>query len=110
MYNFKCKKGMKTYSSPEYVQYWYNVTDYLINIMGDVVESAYLYLENVYTESSEEEQLQDYVRIDKLACFIDNKFKEQGAVKLENEFHLRVYLKNGCSFMFNGCEFGSISV
>ena len=109
MYNFKCKKGMKTFSSPDCIQYWYDVTDYMLNIMGNVVESAILYLENTYPGSTEEEMDMDFARIDELACFVDKKFKELGEVKLENEYHLRVYLKNGASFAFNGCEFGSIS-
>lgn len=110
MFNFDCKKAIKTDSSPEYIDYLYDVTDYMTELMGDIVDFAELYLGDVYPESSEDSQLCSLERINEKACFVDRKFEEQLTIKLEDEFHLRVKLKNGKVFIFNGCEFGSVSV
>ena len=40
MFNFDCKKAIKTGSSPEYIDYLYDVTDYMTELMGDIVAQA----------------------------------------------------------------------
>ena len=108
MLNFKndfCTKDLK-----DCIEYRYDVTDYMKELMGDFVESAYIQLGFVFKTDELYEQERDINKIYSEAVDIDKIFEDSKCFETTNNKTIFVFFENGKSIKFSTYDFAILGV
>lgn len=95
-----CNKDFK-----DFTEYRYDITNYMKELMGDFVSSAYAQLGFVFKTDDENEQDRDIRKIYSLAEDIDNMYEKESQLSINNNITLFVFFNNGKSVKFSTIDF-----
>ena len=108
MLNFKndfCTKDFK-----DFIEYRYDVTNYMQELMGDFVESAYIQLGFVFKTDELYEQERDINKFYSEAEDIDKSFEASKCFESTNNKTIFVFFENGKSIKFSTYDFAILGV
>lgn len=103
--NSFCNKDFK-----DFVEYRYDITNYMQELMGDFVSSAYAQLGFVFKTDDENEQERDIRKIYSLARDLDGMFEKESQLTINNTITIFVFFNNGKSIKFSTCDFAIVGV
>lgn len=95
-----CNKEFK-----DFTEYRYDITNYMKELMGDFVSSAYAQLGFVFKTDDENEQERDIRKIYSLAEDIDSMFEQESQFTINNSITVFVFFNNGKSVKFSTIDF-----
>lgn len=98
-----CNKDFK-----DFTEYRYDITNYMKELMGDFVSSAYAQLGFVFKTDDENEQERDVKKIYSLAEDLDNMFEIERQFTINNSITIFVFFNNGKSVKFSSLDYASL--
>lgn len=101
--NSFCNKDFK-----DFVEYRYDITNYMRELMGDFVSSAYVQLGFVFKTDELNEQEEDIRRFYSEAEEIDKSFNEVKAFEVTNNKTIFVFFDNDKSIKFSTIDYAEL--
>lgn len=108
MYNTEPKNNFKIHSNPDKKAYAYDISNYMKDIIGDVVYSAEIHLGYVFLEDSERDQRNDIAKFKDIARRIDDTFEKSKTIDLGNYNSIRIKFKNRKEIELSASDFGHL--
>ena len=106
----KFKKDFCTKDFGDFVEYRYDVTDYMKELMGDFVESAYIQLGFVFKTDELYEQERDINKFYSEAEEIDKSFENSKYFEVTNKKTIFVFFENGKYIKFSTIDFAILGL
>lgn len=100
-----CNKDFK-----DFTEYRYDITNYMKELMGDFVYSAYVQLGFVFKTDFENEQEEDIRKFYSEAEEIDKSFEGTKSFEVTNHKTIFVFFGNGKSIKFSSIDFAVLGV
>lgn len=100
-----CNKDFK-----DFTEYRYDITNYMKELMGDFVFSAYIQLGFVFKTDDENEQERDIRKFYSEAEEIDKAFADSKSLEVTNNKTIFVFFGNGKSIKFSTYDFAILGI
>lgn len=100
-----CNKDFK-----DFTEFRYDVTNYMQELMGDFVYSAYIQLGFVFKTDDENEQERDIRKFYSEAEEIDKAFADSKSLEVTNNKTIFVFFGNGKSIKFSTYDFAILGI
>lgn len=100
-----CNKDFK-----DFTEFRYDVTNYMKELMGDFVYSAYIQLGFVFKTDDENEQERDIRKFYSEAEEIDKAFADSKSLEVTNNKTIFVFFGNGKSIKFSTYDFAILGI
>ena len=104
-----CKNGFKTRELGNILEYSYDITNYIQDFLGDIVESADIRLGFIFLTDSEEKQEKDKERYMEEAIRIDSEYEKTHRFVSDSDRSIYIHFINGKAIRLSTLDYAEIS-
>lgn len=104
-----CKNGFKTRDMGNILEYCYDITNYVQDFLGDIVESAEIRLGFVFLTDNEDKQNSDKERYENDAVRIDEEYEKTHRFVTDSDRTIYIHFINGKGMKLSSLDYAEIS-